>query len=160
MPEHSKNIAVPPLPTYTIIGKTIRKSYHSTKTVRADLLLPTIVLLALQTTKRTIEQLTMYLQSHKRKGQWFKRFTDDKMYQINGEGLQHGRVDITRWGIPKYFMIKCVFKLMKRTNHTDRKPRRYYKETRDEKDISGQPMIQLLATHHKEDLYNIMKEGD
>eukprot|EP00971_Amphidinium_carterae_P041109 807473-Amphidinium_carterae.2 len=52
-------------------------------------------LLVLQTRQWTIEQLTMYLQSHRRKGQWFMRRAYDQIYQLKGHALQHGKTDIT-----------------------------------------------------------------
>eukprot|EP00971_Amphidinium_carterae_P315226 6265349-Amphidinium_carterae.8 len=71
------------------------------------------MLLVVQTKKRTLEQLGFYLKSNQRKGMWFTRRTYDSMYQINGDGDRRGRVKVTHWEIPKYFMIKCAFKLQK-----------------------------------------------
>eukprot|EP00971_Amphidinium_carterae_P126711 2510434-Amphidinium_carterae.1 len=42
------------------------------------------------------------------------------MYHINGDGLQHGKVRTTHWDIPRYFTIKCAFKLLRSRPHTSR----------------------------------------
>eukprot|EP00971_Amphidinium_carterae_P064843 1284962-Amphidinium_carterae.1 len=91
----------------------MHKKYQDRET---SLSLPTATYLCyrvIQTTKRTIQQLSFYLSSHTRKGRWFTRRTYDHMWQINGDGAGRGILPLTHWEIRKFFTIKCAFKLQK-----------------------------------------------